>query len=101
MREALASEPLVDQDPPNYVIAVVGLPRDAGAPRDTTLRPKGKPAFRPIRVEPGEAVLFVFSKERPFTLEDQEVEFSTRIGPWGVKCKFRLKDLVYRGKLAL
>ncbi len=33
--------------------------------------------------------------------EDKEVTFVTWIGPLDVKCKFTLKDMVYRGNLEL
>ncbi len=46
-------------------------------------------------------VLFVFPRTRPFTIDDQEVTFATKLGISGVKLKFKLKDMVVDGKLEL
>jgi len=46
-------------------------------------------------------LIFHFPKDHPIELEDKEVEFCTRRGPIEVKKKFRLKDMVYEGKLSL
>lgn len=46
-------------------------------------------------------LIFHFPKDHPIELEDKEVEFCMRRGPMEVKKKFRLKDMVYEGKLAL
>ena len=35
------------------------------------------------------------------TLKDKQVEFVTQIGPLKAKRKFKLKDMVYKGKLDL
>jgi len=45
--------------------------------------------------------LFYFSRVFPLTLEDKQVTFVTKIGPLEVKCKFTLKELMYRGNLEL
>lgn len=45
--------------------------------------------------------LFYFSRVFPLTPEDKQVTFVTKIGPLEVKCKFTLKDLMYRGNLEL
>lgn len=42
-----------------------------------------------------------FSRLPPFTVEDQEVELSVAAGHLKMTCKFRLKDMMYQGKLAL
>ena len=107
VRQALGRGKLVAESR-NYVIALSGLPRNIarGDLRETVLHAKGKTALRPsdiefgVRQDSGE-ILFVFPKDAPFTLDDKEVEFSTRAGPWEVKCKFHLKDLLYQGKLEL
>jgi hypothetical protein len=46
-------------------------------------------------------VLFLFPKTAPFSLDDKDVEFSTKLGPILVKQKFHLKDMVFNGKLDL
>jgi hypothetical protein len=47
------------------------------------------------------AFIFHFAKEHPIELEDKEVEFAMRRGNLEVKKKFKLKDMVFQGKLAL
>jgi hypothetical protein len=56
-----------------------------------------------VVVPPGQrgVLIFHFPKDHPIELEDKEVEFCMRRGPMEVKKKFRLKDMVYEGKLAL
>jgi hypothetical protein len=44
---------------------------------------------------------FYFSRMLALMPEDKEVTFATRIGPLDVKCKFTLKDMIYRGSLDL
>jgi hypothetical protein len=116
LRLGTAARPLPDREEPDYVIALSGLPHglvNAALERDrrdllreTSLHVKGKPASHPsdletgLRSDAGELIL-VFPKNAPFTLDDKDVEFSTHIGPWSIKCKFHLKDLVYQGKLEL
>lgn len=46
-------------------------------------------------------LIFHFPKDHPIELEDKEVEFCMRRGPFDVKKKFKLKEMVYEGKLAL
>lgn len=46
-------------------------------------------------------VVFHFPKDHPVELEDKEVEFCMRRGPLEVRKKFRLRDMVYEGKLCL
>lgn len=46
-------------------------------------------------------LIFHFPKDHPIELEDREVEFCMRQGALEVKRKFRLKDMVYEGKLSL
>lgn len=70
------------------------------------LSAKGKGAVMPTGVQissgpKGAEVLFAFSRSNPFTLEDKEVEFSTRLGDTAVRYAFRLKDMVFNGKLEL
>jgi hypothetical protein len=45
--------------------------------------------------------LFYFSRVFPLTPDDKQVTFVTKIGPLEVKCKFTLKEMLYRGNLEL
>lgn len=47
------------------------------------------------------AFIFHFSKQHPIELEDKEVEFTMHRSNLEVKKKFKLKDMVYDGQLAL
>jgi hypothetical protein len=99
-----------------YVIAVTGVARNmlAANPESikkalidrTTLAAKGKDELKPTDIQFGRAdrsfeVYFVFPKKTEFVVDDKEVEFSTRFENITVKQKFRLKDMLYDGKLAL
>jgi len=43
--------------------------------------------------------LFYFPRAEP--IKDGQVTFSTKMGPVEVKCKFTVKDMMYRGKIEL
>ena len=48
------------------------------------------------------SVLFGFSKELvTLTPEDHEVTFATQFGRMNIKTKFNLKEMIYRGELAV
>jgi hypothetical protein len=105
------------QAPGAYVITVVGPMIRLGERGDTdtsvqemkkvvmgqtTLSAKGKDAVKPTNIEVGRGqALFFFPKTTQFTLEDKEVEFSTRLGMIPLKTRFRLKDMAINGKLEL
>jgi hypothetical protein len=62
--------------------------------------------IKPAQIEvsnPGRLmeVLFVFPRSMPFTADDKEVEFSTKLGRSIVRYKFKLKDMVFNGKLEM
>jgi hypothetical protein len=104
-----------------YVISVTGIPGSlvmlGGAETakhsiqdQTTLTARGKPALHPNAVEfvhsgdnsgDNVDVLLAFPKTSPFTPADQEIDFASRIGTVDVKYRFRVKDMVLRGKLEL
>jgi hypothetical protein len=97
-----------------YVIAVAGAARSVarGQPEEikkalmeqTTLSAKGKEELKPVdiqRSQRGGDLLFIFPKKTEFSVEDKEVEFATRFESVSIKQKFKLKDMVYNGKLAL
>jgi hypothetical protein len=73
----------------------------------TKLEHKGDQiAVNRVEPAPGNAVspagtLFYFSRELALRAEDKQATFMTKMGPIEVKCKFTLKDMVYRGKLEL
>ena len=114
----------------HYVIGVSGFPMMSGRPRSqdddnqsgsaqatenqldhlkslTFLKPKDKEGLAPglVLQQPsagGGTYLFGFSKEMlALTPADKEVTFSTRVGRLDVKAKFNLKEMLYRGDLAL
>jgi hypothetical protein len=125
---AARKEDLAGQDDAHYLISVSGLP-EIGAGRrphgadgppeadrerrqqmqermkqNTSLQPKGRIAISPARVEnAGDGtMLFYFTKEAvPLSLDDKEVAFATHLGPLEVKAKFVLKEMKYRGQLAV
>jgi hypothetical protein len=45
--------------------------------------------------------VFLFPKTVAIDMDDKEVEFSTKLGQTIVKTKFKLKDMVFNGKLDL
>lgn len=113
---------ILDSEEKAYVIAVSGVGpammgqgmRGGGDPEamkkalleQTSLAVKGKDEVKPTAVQFGRVgrgfeVYFVFQKKDEFSMDDKEIEFVTRLGPVQVKQKFRLKDMVYNGKLAL
>jgi hypothetical protein len=127
--EALKT-PLPDTFTNHYVISVSGFPMMSGRPRSedddnrdstaqasearldnlkslTFLKPKDKEGEQPglVLQQPssgGGTYLFGFSKEMmSLTPADKEVTFTTRIGRLDVKAKFNLKEMLYRGELAL
>ena len=71
----------------------------------TALKRKGKEPIRPERIEPPQqdqnSFLFLFPKKEALTVEDKEVEFVTKVGQFDISRKFKLKDMVYQGQLAL
>jgi hypothetical protein len=73
----------------------------------TTLEHKGDQIkLNRIELAPGNNVaeagtLFYFSRLLALKLEDKEAIFTTKLGPLKVKCKFTLKDMLYRGNLEL
>lgn len=110
--------------PPEYVIGLFGLRglgrgmagnRDGGFDPEefkqrlrsmTTLKAKGRAPLAPTTVDVGTsegamAAIFHFPNAEPFTLDDKEVEFAAKFGPMEVKTRFKTKDMVYDGKLAV
>jgi len=106
----------LDHEETTYMIGISGLPAVMMAgPEEqwknalksvTALSVKGKGLLAPseVQITPNNKtidVTFSFPRTAPLSLDDKEVEFSTRIGPMAVQSKFRLKDMVVNGKLEL
>jgi len=92
-----ALEPLVRGNPDELKRALINA---------SFLSAKGKGALKPTDVQISNTpkateVLFTFPRSTPFALEDKEVEFSTRLGDAALRYTFRLKDMVFNGKLEL
>jgi hypothetical protein len=114
----------LDRVEKDYVLAVVGLTLPSSrkkpapgeeSPQDrmrdellatTTLTPKGRQPILPeeVRVNPPEArseVLILFPRTQPIEASDKEVTFDAQWRLLGMRKSFRLKDMMYRGKLEL
>lgn len=100
----------------HYILAIGGVPKGALQGDSEELKKlmlsqgvlliKGKDPIRPVdfmtQGKGGTAeVLFAFPKTKPITEEDKEVEFVVRIGDYSIKQRFRLKDMLFNGKLDL
>ena len=111
------AQKFLSQEPMLYVLVVSGLQGSmvGGGAGDeakrkimlaTRLTTKGNQSMRPAAVDfapNGTAVdvLIGFPRSVPLTLDDQEAEFVSQIGPARVSYKFKLKDMVLHGKLEL
>jgi hypothetical protein len=101
----------LDHDDGLYVVGIQGLPPQytrAGPNNviEAFLRRDGKPAIGATRgnsqMTRGGAVLLVgFPKTDPITLNDGDVEFDIKMGEFGFKKKFKLKEMLYKGQLTL
>ena len=122
-----AHDPMRPPDQRNYVIAILGLwpgEKAGAAAEDGDAAPKredtghirqelmsaarllrhGKKAIAPETVELDAAsgtIRLSFPKADPITAEEKDVVFSTQFGPLYVVKRFRLKDMVYGGRLEL
>lgn len=102
----------------NYIICVAGdLPMLGRASDDETdeeyaqrldmlkqytmLEKKGGPIYLMRVGYSKDGALFYFERNDLITVHDGSVTFVTKLGPLDVKCKFGLKEMVYRGKLEL
>jgi len=100
--------------PPDYILNmfgdVPGVDTDSGIEslKDlTTLAHKGDQIkLNRVEAAPKDSpsaggTLFYFSRQLALRVTDKEAIFSTKLGPLEVKCKFTLKDMLYRGSLEL
>jgi len=117
IQDALKAPKSPDADK-NYVIALVGDVPAAGIPNDgddaaerqqkmdilqaaTRIERRGEPIeLQQVKLVPA-GTLFYFSRVLPLSLDDKQVTFVTKLGPLEVKCKFILRDMLYRGALEL
>jgi len=119
-----------EADPTVSVLLVSGFPAQFRAETadmakliaDTTIKVKGKadihpteiqiPAAAPAAAAPGGGkgkgfggapfdLLMAFPKSLGLTVDDKEIDFITKVGKMTVRKKFKLKDMVYNGKLEL
>jgi hypothetical protein len=111
--EAKAKLDRVDQV---YVLTLIGMPgstlgaaqgnRKAALLDSTMLTVSGKPPLKAVDVQVSSGrgtgnVSFLFPKTTTFTVEDKEMEFSSRFDNTAVKKKFKLKDMVFNGKVEM
>jgi len=118
IRHALAArrnEPaLTEHDPSHYEVVLTGLPFGAAPMAERpqrilagcALARKGRAQIRPERLEilprPGApGVRFLFPRDKQVDLEDRSVEFLLSLDDYQVTRKFKLKEMVYRGRLEL
>jgi hypothetical protein len=117
VREALKVK-LKPEDADNYVIALIGSIPGVGIPseeddpaerkqkletlQDSTRIERRDEPLALVRAASGLAgTLFYFSRVFAIKPEDKQVTFVTKMGPLEIKCKFSLKEMMYRGNLEL
>ena len=102
--------------PAEYTLVITGFPPlnerhiagglDRALAANTSLVVKGREPLRPLDVDLAPRgrtldITFRFPATVSLSAEDHEVEFSTSAGPLHIRHRFRLKDMVYQGKLTL
>ena len=106
------AQKLLAADADSYVIALGALPMpmlhgDAAAIKAAaTLSVKGKDAIAASDVKAerqGNAVTLIlfFPRSSAITVADNEVEFAFKLATLNIKKKFKLKDMMFDGKLEL
>ena len=123
VREAVKAAKNKDAEE-NYIIALIGDIPGVGVPSDddepaerqqkmdnlkenTRLERRDDPLeLQRVKIAPKTPLsqagtLFYFSRVLPIVPEDKQVTFVTKVGPLEVKCKFTLRDMLYRGNLEL
>jgi hypothetical protein len=91
---------------PGFALAAAQGDKKAALLDSTMLSVNGKPALKAadVQVSGGRGagyVSFLFPKTTTFAVEDKEVEFSSKFGTTTVKHKFKLKDMVFNGKVEM
>ncbi|MDP8989501.1 MAG: hypothetical protein M3N41_05390 [Acidobacteriota bacterium] len=108
----------------NYILALIGDIPGVGVPSDddepaerkakmdnlvenTQLERRDDPLeLQRVKIAPKTPLspagtLFYFSRVLPIMPQDKQITFVTKVGPLEVKCKFTLRDMLYRGNLEL
>ena len=91
---------------PGFTLAAAQGDKKASLLDTTTLTVPGKPPLKAMDVQVTNAgrngnVSFLFPKTTTFTAEDKELEFSSKFDKTAVKKKFKLKDMVFNGKVEM
>ena len=86
----------------HYIISISDLPSKAKA-LTANLRTKNKESVGSGAIEPTRnATLFAFSKELlPLSVADKEVIFTVEADLFSVRARFDLREMLYRGMLAI
>ena len=99
-----------------YVLTLGGMPgsmlgaaqgdRKAALLDTAMITVNGKPPLKAVDVQAtggrGPAtVSFLFPRTTTFTVEDKEMEFSSKFDKVVIKKKFKLKDMVFNGKVEM
>ena len=104
------AQALLSKDDEFYVVGLLGLPPQFTQPGGKTieafLRREGKP---PVPAEQagsqmmrGSSLLLIgFPRTNPIALDDGDVEFTVKFDEIEIKKKFKLKEMVFGGKLTL
>jgi len=107
---------MLDREEKFYVLTLSGVPGNLlGATRGeqkaalldlTTITVTGKPPLKAADVQTsmgrgGGTVSFLFPRTTMFTADDKEMEFASKFDKTAVKKKFKLKDMVFNGKLEM
>ena len=107
---------LLDREEQFYVLTLTGVPanllgaaqgdRKAGLLDMATLTVPGKPPLKAadVQVTAGRGsgtVSFLFPKTTTFTPEEKDLEFSSKFDKTTIKHKFKLKDMVFHGKVEM
>jgi hypothetical protein len=123
VREAVKAKRSKDAEE-NYILSIIGDIPGVGVPSDddepserktkmdnlienTRLERRDDPLeLQQVKISPKTPLspggtLFYFSRVLPIMPEDKQVTFFTKDGPLEVKCKFTLRDMLYRGNLEL
>lgn len=106
----------LDRQEQVYVLTLAGMPaftlgaaqgdKKAALLETTILTVAGKPPLKAVDVQVTGGgrvgnVSFLFPRTTTFTAEDRDMEFSTKFDKTAVKKKFKLKDMVFNGKVEM
>ena len=107
---------LLDREEKFYVLTLSGVPgnllaatqgdKRAGLLEATTLTAAGKPPLKAVDVQTSSGrgvgtVSFLFPRTTQFTADEKDLEFSSKFDKTAVKHKFKLKDMVFHGKVEM